>query len=138
MNVRRNNSRNREIARIQFEFLRLSPTYELANEISYHHQEDIDFAKLYLLISNLYKPKNGSELTSLQEAELLKSYVAVANLRSIFGDLSKITFDDWWQQIGGWYYGYEHDEASVKLISTLEQGQASFEKEDLFYILVRF
>ena len=134
---RRNNAKILGIAKMQFEFLRISPSYELANQIFNNH-EDIDLDKLDQLITDLYKPKNGSELSESESTEVVIDFFKVIKLQTILGDLSKITFDDWWQQIGGWYYGYEHDEANVELISTLEKDQTNFDKEELLQKLKHY
>lgn len=134
---RRNNSKIRGIAKMQFEFLRISPSYELANQI-FNNQDNIDLEKFDQLITNLYKPKNGTELSESESTELVIDFLKVVKLQSIFGDLSKITFDDWWKQIGGWYYGYEHDEAKVELISTLEKYQTNFETEEIIQQLTNY
>lgn len=127
---RRNNARIRGIAKLQFEFLRISPSYELANQI-YNNHDDIDLEKFDELITNLYTPKNGPELSEAESTEVVIDFLKVIKLQTMLGDLSKITFDDWWHQIGGWYYGYEHDESSVELISTIEKDQSSFDKQEL-------
>jgi hypothetical protein len=128
--IRRNNSEIQGIAKMQFEFLRISPSYELANQIFNNH-ENIDLERFDQLITNLYKPKNGAELSESESSEVVINFLKVIKLQTIFGDLSKITFDDWWKKIGGWYYGYENDEAKVELISILDKNQTNSDKAKL-------
>lgn len=137
MKLRRNNSQIKGIAKMQFEFLRISPSYELANQILKNNKE-IDLEQLAKLVTDLYKPKKTYELEKSEKSEVLKEFLKVIELRTMLGDLTNVNFDDWWKSIGGWYYGFDHAEPSVELISIFERNQISFEKQDLIHRLTNY
>jgi hypothetical protein len=124
-----NTSGIKSIARLQFDFLQISPSYELANQVL--NERISDPAALIQKVNDLYQPKNGLDLTQEESLEVFADFMEVIKLRTMFGDLNVITFDAWWRQIGGWYYGSEHEPPKVKLITTLGNDANQLEEAQL-------
>ena len=127
-NSRWNHSRNKSIAKIQFQFLRISPSYELANRIL--NEGLSGSAQLVELIDGLYRPERG-ELSQKELLEVVRSFMKVIELRTIFGDLNTISFDDWWKSVGGWYYGYEQAEQAIRVITSFAQNHSNIDEQSL-------
>lgn len=120
------NIRIRITAQIQFMFLQMSPSYELANRALNKELSDIDH--LIDLVRDLYKPKSGVPLTDGELTNVFADFMKVVQLRTEFGDLNKITFDEWWKTIGVFYYGIEKQIPHVRLIAAFEEDQEKIEE----------
>jgi hypothetical protein len=88
--------------RLMVDYLRLSPTYELAR-----------------------KSRNG-ELSSAEKRLLPPDFDLVLKTYDEFGDVSPRTFEDWWRRTGQRLYIGEFDRPVVRKIAEIEQ-DASYE-----------
>lgn len=80
-----------------FQFLHLSPSYELA-----------------------HKERTGT-LSDADRARLPADFDAVLSVYDDFGDLHRIRFDDWWNAKGIRHFGFQGEQPSVHLIERLER-----------------
>lgn len=88
--------------RLMIEFLRLSPSYELAR-----------------------KYRNG-ELSKAEHAQLPDNFEQVLKTYDEYGNVGSLNFEDWWQRVGIYLYGTEFDKPQVRQIANIEKGD-SFE-----------
>jgi hypothetical protein len=84
---------------LMLEFMRLSPTYELARKA---RNEGLSEADKKLLPSDFDK--------------VLSTY-------DEFGDVSTITFNDWWEAKGIYIFGSEFIKPEVRLIANVDKGE---------------
>jgi len=82
---------------LMLEFLRISPSYELARK---ERNEGLSAEDRLTLPNDFY--------------EVLKTY-------DEFGDVAKIPFETWWTTTGIYIYGSEHEKPRVRRIATLEK-----------------
>jgi hypothetical protein len=87
--------------RLMIEFLRMSPTYELAR-----------------------KARNEG-LSRIDKRCLPDDFDLVLATYDEFGDISEITFDKWWSNTGIYIYGSEYEKPRVHLLGEVKQGMAS-------------
>ena len=114
--------RIRAIAKLQFYFLQISPSYELANRIL--NENEPDLSEFIRLVNDLYRPKKERSLTDTQNLEVFGDFMKVIKLRTQFGNLSDITFEQWWKDVGGWYYGFQFEEPKIRLVTTFDEGES--------------
>jgi hypothetical protein len=86
--------------RLMMDYLRLSPTYELAR-----------------------RSRNG-DLSSSEGLLLPSDFDLVLKTYDEYGDINQSSFDDWWLSTGISLYGSEFVKPSVKKIADIEQDQA--------------
>lgn len=86
--------------RLMTDYLRLSPTYELARKF------------------------RNSDLSSAEKKLLPADFDLVLKTYDDFGDVNQRSFDSWWQSTGISLYGSEFVKPSVRKIAGIEQDQA--------------
>ena len=86
--------------RLMTDYLRLSPTYELARRF-----------------------RNG-DLSSAEKRLLPADFDLVLKTYDDFGDVNQSSFDNWWRSTGIYLYGSEFVKPSVRKIAEIEQDQA--------------
>lgn len=86
--------------RLMIEFLRLSPSYELARKF-----------------------RNG-ELSKAEQKLLPGDFEQVLKTFDDYGNVSSLDFEDWWQKIGVYLYGTEFDKPQVRQIANIVQGES--------------
>jgi len=85
---------------LMLEFMKLSPTYELARKA------------------------NKEGLSKVEKKTLPKDFDQVLKTYDEFGDLSTITFNDWWKERGVYIYGTNFEKPKVRLIANVEQKES--------------
>ena len=85
--------------RLMIEFLRLSPSYELARKF-----------------------RNG-ELSKAEQKRLPDDFEQVLRTYDDYGNVGSLEFEDWWQKTGIYLYGTEFDKPQVRQIANIEQGE---------------
>ena len=88
--------------RMMIEFLRLSPSYELARKF-----------------------RNG-ELTKAQQKLVPPDFDLVLKTYDEYGNVGSVHFEDWWQKTGLYLYGTEFERPQVRQIAEMTKGE-SFE-----------
>jgi hypothetical protein len=111
---------------LMVEFLRISPSYELARQI---RTKRLDKKTQNKLITQLYEPE-GKKLSSKDKQAVITEFQAVLATYDQFGDISTKSFDDWWQERGIYIYGTPYSKPLVKQITRIEKDE---EFEPLFY-----
>lgn len=109
---------------LMIEFLRISPSYALAHRIT---TEKLNQKAQEKLIIKLYEDEHG-ELTAKQKEQALKSFDAVFKTYAIYGDISKLKFNEWWIKTGIDLYGAEHAKPHVKQLGRVEKGEKLSQK----------
>ena len=104
---------------LMIEFLRISPSYALAHRIA---TEKLNQKAQEKLIVKLYEDEHG-ELTTKQKDHVLKNFEAVIKTYAIYGDISKLRFNEWWIKTGIDLYGAEHAKPHVKQLGRIEKGE---------------
>lgn len=84
---------------LMFEFLRLSPSYEMARKAS------------------------AKELTQEQKAQLPEDFDRVLATYALLGDVQKILFRQWWVQRGLKVFGNPNSSSKVRKVAELKFGQ---------------
>ena len=84
---------------LMLEYLRLSPTYELAR-----------------------KARTG-KLTTKEKKLLPKDFDLVLKTYDEYGDIAKVKFDDWWASTGINLYGTEYVKPQVRQIANIEKDE---------------
>lgn len=84
---------------LMLEFMKLSPTYELARKA------------------------NNGWLSRAEKKSLPKDFDQVLSTYEEFGDLSTITFNEWWKERGIYIYGTDFEKPKVRLIANVEKGE---------------
>lgn len=84
---------------LMLEFMKLSPTYELARKA------------------------NNEGLSRAEKKSLPKDFDQVLSTYEEFGDLSTITFNEWWKERGIYIYGTDFEKPKVRLIANVEKGE---------------
>ena len=85
--------------RLMIEFLRLSPSYELARKF-----------------------RNG-ELSKAEQMLLPDDFEQVLKTYDEYGNVGSLDFEDWWQKVGLYLYGTEFDKPQVRQVANIEQGE---------------
>lgn len=85
--------------RLMIEFLRLSPTYELARRF-----------------------RNG-ELKKTEQKSLPADFDQVLKTYDEYGNVNSVDFEDWWQKTGIYLYGTEFDKPQVRQIAEIVKGE---------------
>lgn len=84
---------------LMLEFMKLSPTYELARKA------------------------NNEGLSRAEKKSLPKDFDQVLSTYEEFGDLSSIPFNEWWKERGIYIYGTDFEKPKVRLIANVEKGE---------------
>ena len=84
---------------LMLEFMKLSPTYELARKA------------------------NNEGLSKSEKKSLPKDFDQVLATYKEFGDISTISFNDWWESKGIYIFGSEFQKPQVRLIANVEKDE---------------
>lgn len=111
---------------LMVEFLRISPSYELARQI---RTKALDKKTQNKLITQLYET-DGKKLSSIDKQAVINEFQAVLATYDEFGDISTQLFNEWWQARGIYIYGTPYNKPLVKQIARIEKDE---DFEPLFY-----
>jgi hypothetical protein len=111
---------------LMVEFLRISPSYELARQIS---SKGLDKKTQNKLITELYESE-GKTLSAIDKQAVITEFQSVLATYDEIGDIATMTFDDWWQARGIYIYGTPFSKPLVKQITRIEKDE---DFEPLFY-----
>jgi len=111
---------------LMVEFLRISPSYELARQI---RSKGLDKKTQNKLITQLYEVE-GKTLSAIDKQDVITGFQAVLATYDQFGDISTQSFDDWWQAQGIYIYGTPFSKPLVKQITRINKDE---DFEPLFY-----
>lgn len=111
---------------LMVEFLRISPSYELARQI---RSKGLDKKTQNKLITQLYEAE-GKTLSAIDKQAVIAEFQSVLATYDEIGDIATMTFDDWWQARGIYIYGTPFSKPLVKQITRIEKDEAF---EPLFY-----
>lgn len=102
------------------EFLRISPSYELARRIDVEGLSDKEWqTELF----RLYELESKKPLSEQQKQERMTDFKKVITTYETFGDLSTIKFKEWWLERGIYIYGTEHSKPAVRKIDQLSKDE---------------
>jgi len=102
---------------LMIQYLRLSPSYELAKEI---REKKLSKSKSKMLIERLYA--NEDEKYSKTKLEkILRDFELVLKTYDKFGDVS-LPMSDWWRLRGGNIFGHHYEVLKVQSITWLQKG----------------
>jgi hypothetical protein len=101
------------------EFLRISPSYELARQI---RTKGLDKKTQNKLITQLYETE-GKTPSAIDKQTLITEFQAVLATYDQFGDISTQSFDDWWQTRGIYIYGTPFSKPLVRQIARIEKDE---------------
>ena len=102
---------------LMVEFLRISPSYELARQI---RSKELDKKTQNKLITHLYEAE-GKTLSTIDKQAVITEFQAVLATYDQFGDISTQSFDDWWQARGIYIYGTPFSKPLVRQIARIEK-----------------
>ena len=111
---------------LMVEFLRISPSYELARLI---RTQGLDKKTQNKLITQLYEAE-GKKLSASDKHAVIAEFQLVLATYDEFGDVATMTFDAWWQARGIYIYGTPYSKPLVKQIARIEKNE---DFEPLFY-----
>jgi len=111
---------------LMVEFLRISPSYELARQIL---NKNLDKKTQNKLITQLYEAE-GKTLSAIDKQAVIAEFQTVLTTYDEFGDIATMTFDDWWQARGIYIYGTPFSKPLVKQITRIDKDE---DFEPLFY-----
>ena len=111
---------------LMVEFLRISPSYELASKI---RSKGLDKKTQNKLITQLYQAE-GTKLSAIDKQAVITEFQSVLATYDEIGDIATMTFDAWWQARGIHIYGTPYNKPLVKQIARIEKDEAF---EPLFY-----
>jgi hypothetical protein len=111
---------------LMVEFLRISPSYELARQI---RNKSLDKKTQNKLITQLYDTE-GKTLSVIDKQAVITEFQSILTTYDEIGDIATMTFDDWWQARGIYIYGTPFSKPLVKQIARIEKDE---DFEPLFY-----
>lgn len=111
---------------LMVEFLRISPSYELARQIC---SKGLDKKTQNKLITQLYEAE-GKTLSAINKQAVITEFQSVLATYDEIGDIATMAFDDWWQARGIYIYGTPFSKPLVKQITRIEKDE---DFEPLFY-----
>jgi hypothetical protein len=111
---------------LMVEFLRISPSYELARQI---RSKGLDKKTQNKLITQLYASE-GKTLSSIDKQAVITEFQSVLTTYDEIGNIATMTFDEWWQARGIYIYGTPFSKPLVKQITRIEKEE---DFEPLFY-----
>jgi hypothetical protein len=106
----------KEYCMLMLEFLRISPSYSLARHI---RSNNLSVASQKKLIHDLYQQKD-KQLTTSEKNALVADFQSVLSNYDEVGDISVITFDQWWSERGIKIYGTPFLKPKVAQIARIE------------------
>lgn len=104
---------------LMVEFLRISPSYELARQIRI---KNIDKKTQTKLIAELYEI-DDKKLTAADKQSVIKNFELVLKTYDEYGDVSTISFDQWWDTKGIYIYGSPYSKPKVAQIARIEKDE---------------
>lgn len=107
---------------LMVEFLRISPSYELARQI---RTQKLDQKTQNKLITQLYEAE-GKKLSAIDKRAVINEFQLILATYDEMGDISKLSFDAWWQARGIYIYGSPFCKPIVRKIARVEKDE-SFE-----------
>ena len=102
---------------LMVEFLRISPSYELARQI---RSKGLDKKTQNKLITQLYASE-GKTLSSIDKQAVITEFQSVLTTYDEIGNIATMTFDEWWQARGIYIYGTPFSKPLVKQITRIEK-----------------
>jgi hypothetical protein len=111
---------------LMVEFLRISPSYELARHI---RSKGLDKKTQNKLITELYEVE-GKKLSAIDKQAVIAEFQSVLATYDEIGDISTQSFDAWWQARGIYIYGTPFSKPLVKQITRIEKDE---DFEPLFF-----
>lgn len=105
---------------LMVEFLRISPSYELARQI---RTKALDKKTQNKLIAQLYEAE-GKKLSAIDKQVVINEFQSVLATYDEIGDISTLTFDAWWQARGIYIYGSPFNKPKVAQIARIEKDEA--------------
>lgn len=111
---------------LMVEFLRISPSYELARQI---RTKALDKKTQNKLIAQLYEAE-GTKLSAIDKQVVINEFQPVLATYDEIGDIATMTFDAWWQTCGIYIYGTPYSKPKVIQIARIEKDEVF---EPLFY-----
>jgi hypothetical protein len=104
---------------LMVEFLRISPSYELARKI---RTKSLDKKTQNKFITQLYET-DGNKLSAIDKQAAITEFQTVLATYDQFGDISTQSFDAWWQSRGIYIYGTLYSKPLVKQITRIEKDE---------------
>ncbi len=105
---------------LMLEFLRISPSYALADRMVKTKMKEKDRIKA---ITDLYQKGNKQLLTTSEIAELVADFDKVLATYELYGDIATIKFDDWWMTKGIDIFGVDYFKPEVRQIARIEKNE---------------
>jgi hypothetical protein len=102
-----------------YEYLRLSPSYEVARQIRMDGLPLQEGRKRYI---QMHEQEAGERSSKDRRLELNDQFKSLLMTFDEFGDVSRDPFAQWWQQRGLAIYGAVHVQPRARLITQLAQG----------------
>ena len=107
---------------LMLQFLRFSPSYDLANTI---HTEQLNEEEWHKRLIDLYEQEkvNGKPnvLSDVQKSALIEDFQLVLKTYDEYGDIATVKFDEWWIERGLPIYAVDHNKPIVKEIAYIEK-----------------
>jgi hypothetical protein len=107
------------------EFLRISPSYDLAKQIRTHKWTNNQISQKILA---LYKDQKGL-MDAAEIKKVIFDFEQVLKTYDLYGDISGLGFEEWWKLKGIFIYGSEYDKPKVHQIARIEKN----EKQEAFF-----
>lgn len=99
---------------LMIEFLRISPSYALAHHVRTHK---LTTNQKNQMVLKLFVDKKGDVSIN----DLLIDFDKVLSTYDIYGDIYKVSFEEWWISKGIYIYGVEHEKPRVRQIARVEK-----------------
>ena len=107
---------------LMLQFLRFSPSYDLANTI---HKEQLSDDEWQKRLIDLYEREkvNGklAVLSEEQKREVIEDFQQVLKTYEEYGDINAVNFKEWWLEKGLPIYGVDYNKPVVKEIAYVEK-----------------
>jgi hypothetical protein len=107
---------------LMLQFLRFSPSYDLANTI---HKEQLSEEEWQKRLIDLYeREKVNGKLAVLSEEQkrgVIEDFQQVLKTYEEYGDINALDFKDWWLEKGLPIYGVDYNKPIVKEIAYVEK-----------------
>ena len=104
---------------LMVEFLRISPSYELARQIRI---KNLDKRTQSKLITELYEI-DGKKLTAAEKGSVIKDFESILKTYDEYGDISTMSFEQWWTARGIHIYGSPYKKPKVEQIARIEKDE---------------
>lgn len=104
---------------LMVEFLRISPSYELARQI---RTKSLDKKTQNKLITQLYEAE-GKKLSAVYKQTVINEFQSVLATYDEIGDVLTLSFEAWWQARGIYIYGTPFSKPKVAQIARIEKAE---------------